>query len=73
MNLKVYVANDFKATTTISSNMRGTDGANTVVPDNSSVTDVLTGVEELLVNQNIINEGVEKASLFIPHKTNVNP
>ena len=68
-----FVANDFKATTTVASNMRGTDGANTVVPDNSSVTDVLTGVEELLVNQNIINEGVEKASLFIPHKTNVNP
>lgn len=38
---------DFKATTTISSNMRGTDNANTVVPDNTTIGLIKTKVDTL--------------------------
>lgn len=42
---------DYKATTTISSNMRGTDNANTVAPDNTKIGQIKTKVDTL-VNYN---------------------
>lgn len=43
----------------------------TVTTDTASRDASKADVVNLRSNQNIINEGVEKASLFIPHKTNV--
>lgn len=57
------VANDFKADTSglstfdhatdqvVASNMRGTDGANTVAPDNASISSILADTNELQQNQ----------------------
>lgn len=57
------VANDFKADLTtlndfdpttqqvVASNMRGTDGANTIAPDNSSIASILADTNELQTNQ----------------------
>jgi hypothetical protein len=57
-------------------NFTGTDVKATldneeVVTDSASREASKADVANLRSNQNIINEGVEKASLFIPHKTNV--
>jgi len=38
-------------TTTTNTDMRGTDGANTVAPDNASITDILADTNELQTNQ----------------------
>jgi len=38
---------DFKATTTIASNMRWTDNANTVIPDNTKIAEIQTQVDWL--------------------------
>lgn len=39
------------ATTTTNTDMRGTDGANTTVPDNTSITNILADTNELQLNQ----------------------
>ena len=39
------------ATTTTNTDMRGTDGANTVAPDNASITNILADTNELQTNQ----------------------
>lgn len=38
-------------TTTTNTDMRGTDGANTIVPDNASITSILADTNELQLNQ----------------------
>lgn len=55
------------ATTTTNTDMRGTDSANTVAPDNSTITANATNIEELRSNQVAFNEGIKKASLMIPY------
>ena len=55
------------ATTTTNTDMRGTDGANTVAPDNTTITANATNIEELRANQVTANEGIKKSSLIIPY------
>lgn len=45
-------ATDTVATVTTVTNMRGTDNANTVAPDNASIAAILTDTNELQTNQN---------------------
>lgn len=59
------------ATTTTNTDMRGTDGANTVAPDNTSVATILENTNSALDNQVTINDGVKKASKLIPHSTDL--
>ena len=88
------------ATTTTNTDMRGTDGANTVTPANTIISAILTDtnelqqnqgnfatatgfsssaeitaldvkVEQVKTNQEVINNGVQEASLLIPHITNL--
>ena len=57
-------------TTTANTDMKGTDGANTVVPITYDDTILLQKMGVLKSNQEVINTGVKKASLSIPHSTN---
>ena len=45
--VNVVDIDDFKATTTISSNMRWTDNANTIAPDNTTIWEIKTKVDTL--------------------------
>lgn len=51
--------------------MRGTDGANTVAPDNTGISANATNIEELRANQVAFNEGVKKSSLIIPYSSSL--
>ena len=66
------VANVNTVQTTISnSDMRGTDGANTIAPDNTTIAANATNIEELRANQVAANEGIKKSSLIIPYSDNL--
>lgn len=54
-------------TCTTNTDQRGTDGANTIVPDNTTITANATNIEELRANQVTANEGIKKSSLIIPY------
>ena len=58
-------------TTVTNTDMRGTDGANTVAPDNATITANETNIEELRANQVAFNEGVKKSSLMIPYSASL--
>ena len=68
-------------TTTVNSDMRGTDSANTVVPMTAALSQtehdatqaaIAAGSSaQVIANQEVINQGVKKASLLIPHTTDL--
>jgi len=51
----------------IASNMRGTDSANTIAPDNAGISVNGANIEELRANQVTANNGIKKSSLIIPY------
>ena len=59
---------DTVQTTVSNTDMRGTDGANTVTPP--SVNDIQNGLAKRSELQ-VVNEGVKKASKIIPHNTDI--
>jgi len=58
-------------TVATNTDMRGTDGANTITPANTQITSLVTQTATVLANQAIINTGVQKASKLIPHSTDL--
>lgn len=55
-------------TVTTNTDMRGTDGANTIAPDNQGISDVQVDVAALPTKADlvVVNNNVKKASLLIP-------
>jgi len=57
--------NASKATTTIASNMRGTDNANTIAPDNSNIAIILADTNEINTKVDIIDNIVDSNKVLI--------